>query len=57
MRSAVLLDFYGTLAHATGWVSIDVVLAEHGYELPTEVRERWWFESEQRRHGARRALP
>jgi putative hydrolase of the HAD superfamily len=23
-------------------VSIDVVLAEHGYELPDEVRDRWW---------------
>ena len=44
--TAVLLDFYGTLAHATAWVSIDVVLAEHGYELADEVRERWWFESE-----------
>jgi putative hydrolase of the HAD superfamily len=45
--TAILLDFYGTLAHATGWVSIDAVLAEHGYEMPAEVRERWWFESEQ----------
>ena len=39
---AVLFDFYGTLAQATRWVSIDVVLAEHGVELPTEVRDRWW---------------
>jgi putative hydrolase of the HAD superfamily len=39
---AVMLDFYGTLARATQWLSIDVVLAEHGYELPDEVRERWW---------------
>ena len=39
---AVLFDFYGTLAQATHWVSIDVVLAEHGVELPTEVRDRWW---------------
>ena len=23
-------------------MSVDVVLAEHGYELPDEVRERWW---------------
>jgi putative hydrolase of the HAD superfamily len=44
--TAVLLDFYGTLAHATGWLSIDVVLAEHGYELPREVQERWWMQSE-----------
>lgn len=46
MATAVLLDFYGTLAHATGWVGIDAVLAEHGYEIPGEVRRRWWFESE-----------
>lgn len=39
---AVLLDFYGTLARATQWVSIDVVLAEHGVELSDEVRERFW---------------
>jgi putative hydrolase of the HAD superfamily len=39
---AVLLDFYGTLARATQWVSIDVVLAEHGVELPDDVREKWW---------------
>ena len=30
---AVLLDFYGTLARATHWVSVDDVLAEHGVEL------------------------
>jgi putative hydrolase of the HAD superfamily len=30
---AVLLDFYGTLARATTWVSADEVLAEHGYAL------------------------
>jgi len=46
VATAVLLDFYGTLAHATGWLSIDVVLAEHGYELPREVQERWWMQSE-----------
>ena len=23
-------------------MSVDVVLAEHGYELPDDVRERWW---------------
>jgi putative hydrolase of the HAD superfamily len=40
--TAVLFDFYGTLAEATHWVSIDVVLAEHGYELPVDVRDRWW---------------
>jgi putative hydrolase of the HAD superfamily len=41
---AVLLDFYGTLAEATHWVSIDSVLAEHGYELPQEALNRWWNE-------------
>src|SRR5438552_11390476 len=39
---AVLLDFYGTLARATAWVSIDEVLAEYGYALPDRVRDRWW---------------
>jgi putative hydrolase of the HAD superfamily len=39
---AVLLDFYGTLAHATHWISADDVLAEHGYELPAETRDRWF---------------
>jgi len=42
----VVFDFYGTLGHATHWLSLDMVLAEHGYELPDEVRRRWWFESE-----------
>ncbi len=41
---ALLLDFYGTLAQATRWVSIDSVLAEHGYELPPEALSRWWNE-------------
>ncbi|MGQ0803724.1 MAG: HAD family hydrolase [Actinomycetota bacterium] len=40
----VLLDFYGTLAEATHWVSIDSVLAEHGYELPRDTLSRWWNE-------------
>jgi putative hydrolase of the HAD superfamily len=39
---AVLFDFYGTLAEATHWVSADDVLADHGYELPPEVRDRWF---------------
>ena len=39
---AVLLDFYGTLARATAWVSVDVVLAEHGVELADDVRDRFW---------------
>src|SRR5688572_837010 len=41
---AGLLDVYGTLAEATHWVSIDTVLAEHGYELPQEAFSRWWNE-------------
>jgi putative hydrolase of the HAD superfamily len=39
---AVLFDFYGTLAEATHWVSADDVLADHGYELPPETRDRWF---------------
>jgi putative hydrolase of the HAD superfamily len=39
---AVLLDFYGTLARATNWTSVDVVLAEHGVELADELRARYW---------------
>jgi putative hydrolase of the HAD superfamily len=39
---AVLLDFYGTLARATDWISVDVVLAEHGVELDDELRDRYW---------------
>jgi putative hydrolase of the HAD superfamily len=35
---AVLLDFYGTLARATRWVSADEILAEHGYSLDAEHR-------------------
>jgi putative hydrolase of the HAD superfamily len=42
MVTAVLFDFYGTLARATQWMSIDVLLAEHGYELPKAVHDRWW---------------
>jgi len=40
--SAIFLDFYGTLARATQWVSVDVVLAEHGVELADELRDRYW---------------
>ncbi len=39
---AVLLDFYGTVARATSWVSADEVLAEHGYQLEPELFERWY---------------
>jgi putative hydrolase of the HAD superfamily len=44
--TTVVFDFYGTLGHATHWLSIDAVLADRGYELPEVVRNRWWFESE-----------
>ena len=40
--AAVLFDFYGTLARATNWISVDVVLAEHGVELDDELRSRYW---------------
>jgi putative hydrolase of the HAD superfamily len=39
---AVLLDFYGTLAEATHWVSAEDVLADHGCDLPPEVRDHWF---------------
>jgi putative hydrolase of the HAD superfamily len=38
---AVILDFYGTLARATHWVSADEVLAEHGYTMPETGVARW----------------
>ncbi len=40
---ALLLDFYGTLAEAPDWgPSWEEVLAEHGIDLPEDVRDRWW---------------
>jgi len=42
MVTAVVFDFYGTLARATQWLSIDVLLAERGYDLPKAVHDRWW---------------
>ena len=39
---AVVLDYYGTLAEAAHWVSADAVLAEHGYALAPETRDRWF---------------
>ena len=39
MRTAVLFDFYGTLARATAWgVTHDDVLARHGYERGVTLR-------------------
>ena len=40
--TAVLLDFYGTLARATRWVSADEVLEEHGYRLSDEHRAGYY---------------
>lgn len=40
--AAVLLDFYGTLARATRWISADEVLAEHGYRLDDEHRANYY---------------
>ena len=40
---AVLLDFYGTLAETPDWgPSWKDVITDLGYDLPAEVRERWW---------------
>jgi putative hydrolase of the HAD superfamily len=35
---ALIVDFYGTLARATTWISADDVLAEHGYTLDSQQR-------------------
>jgi putative hydrolase of the HAD superfamily len=46
MLRAVLLDFYGTVAHAESWgPTREDVLAAHGYHLPAEVAARWNVES------------
>ena len=37
-----MLDFYGTVARATRWVSADDVLAEHGYQLEPEAYQRFY---------------
>jgi putative hydrolase of the HAD superfamily len=39
---AVLLDFYGTLAESTNWLSPEAVLAEHGFDITPEARHRWF---------------
>lgn len=40
---AVILDFYGTLAETRDWgPSWEELVAELGYELPADVRQRWW---------------
>jgi len=43
MVKAVLFDFYNTLAETTNWgPSWEELVIELGYELPADVRERWW---------------
>jgi putative hydrolase of the HAD superfamily len=40
---AVIFDFYNTLAETTGFgPSWEELVADLGYELPPDVRERWW---------------
>jgi len=43
MIRAVIFDFYGTLAETPDWgPSWEELVAELGYALPAEVRDRWW---------------
>src|SRR6478736_5031263 len=43
MLKAVILDFYGTLAETRDWgPSWEQLVTELGYELPPDVRDRWW---------------
>jgi len=40
---AVIFDFYNTLAETTNFgPSWEELVAELGYDLPADVRERWW---------------
>lgn len=40
---AVIFDFYGTLAETPDWgPSWQQMVADVGYELPDDVRDRWW---------------
>lgn len=40
---AVVFDFYGTLAETPDWgPSWEELVTELGYELPADVRARWW---------------
>jgi putative hydrolase of the HAD superfamily len=40
---AVIFDFYGTLAETRDWgPSWEELISELGYELPPDVRDRWW---------------
>lgn len=41
----VVFDFYGTLAETPDWgPSWEDLVAELGYTLPPEVRDRWWHD-------------
>jgi putative hydrolase of the HAD superfamily len=43
MVKAVLFDFYNTLAETTSWgPSWEELVAELGYSMPADVRDRWW---------------
>jgi putative hydrolase of the HAD superfamily len=43
MVKAVIFDFYNTLAETTNFgPSWEELVAELGYDLPADVRERWW---------------
>ena len=43
MVKAVMFDFYNTLAETTNFgPSWEELVSELGYELPADVRERWW---------------
>src|SRR3954451_6725727 len=43
MVKAVIFDFYNTLAETTNFgPSWEELVVELGYELPADVRERWW---------------
>jgi putative hydrolase of the HAD superfamily len=40
---AVIFDFYGTLAETPSWgPSWQEMVAEVGYDLPDDLRDRWW---------------
>ena len=43
MVKAVVFDFYGTLAETRDWgPSWEELIAEMGYELDPDLKERWW---------------
>ena len=43
MYKAVIFDFYNTLAETTSYgPSWEQLIVELGYDLPADVRDRWW---------------